>query len=228
MTSEAPQILPVLSRGKHRSPKRGACFMELASFLAGESWSDHPACTHPLLAHVARLVNDFTSDAARPRLAPMIPSVIGLTSADRRWDHEITVLAAARVIPVAAEQDQRALAVGMLTCERLALEEGLDSDRMVAACREAEDAVPLALEWAWEFIDRHRVGTTRHHPGPAIINCAVPALANACIPDPDTAMRELLQEQIDLCRALAADAAPAVAELDPTRWLEVCQPASVS
>lgn len=202
--------------------------MELASYLAGESWSDHPACTHPLLAHVARLVNDFTTDAARPRLAVMIPTVIGLTSASRRWDHEITVLAAARVIPVAAEQDQRALAVGMLTCERLALEEGLDSDRMVAACRGAEETVPLALEWAWEFIDRHRVGTARHHPGPAIINCAVPALANACIADPDTAMRELLQAEIDLCRSLAADAAPAVTELDPARWLEVCQPAPVS
>ncbi len=29
--------------------------MELASYLAGERWSDHPACTHPLLAEAARL-----------------------------------------------------------------------------------------------------------------------------------------------------------------------------
>ncbi len=35
--------------------------MELASYLAGERWSDHPACTHPLLAAVARDVNDYTS-----------------------------------------------------------------------------------------------------------------------------------------------------------------------
>ena len=49
-----PQLLPVLSRGKHRNPRKGACFMELASFLAGERWSDHPACTHPLLAALAR------------------------------------------------------------------------------------------------------------------------------------------------------------------------------
>jgi len=28
--------------------------MEFASYLAGERWSDHPACTHPLLAVLAR------------------------------------------------------------------------------------------------------------------------------------------------------------------------------
>ncbi|MDX6241462.1 MAG: hypothetical protein QOG10_6286, partial [Kribbellaceae bacterium] len=69
--------VPVLSRGKHRNPRKGACFMEFASYLAGEPWSDHPACTHPLLAGVARDVNDCTTDAGRSRLAPLIPSVIG-------------------------------------------------------------------------------------------------------------------------------------------------------
>src|SRR6266568_2169792 len=77
-----PGLVPVLSRGKHRSPRMGACFMELASYLAGERWSDHPACTHPLLAAVARDVNDYTSDAGRARLAGLIPSVIGLTGLD--------------------------------------------------------------------------------------------------------------------------------------------------
>ena len=48
--ADLPELVPVLSRGKHRNPRRGACFMELASYLAGERWSDHPACTHPLLA----------------------------------------------------------------------------------------------------------------------------------------------------------------------------------
>ena len=33
--------------GRHRNPRKGACFMEMASFLAGERWSDHPQCTHP-------------------------------------------------------------------------------------------------------------------------------------------------------------------------------------
>ena len=45
-----PDLVPNLSRGKHRSSRRGACFMEMASYLAGERWTDHPRCTHPLVA----------------------------------------------------------------------------------------------------------------------------------------------------------------------------------
>src|SRR3954469_3458577 len=66
-----PELLPKLSRGTHRSVRKGACFMERASFLAGERWSDHPACTHPLLAALARDVNDCTSDANRQRLVTL-------------------------------------------------------------------------------------------------------------------------------------------------------------
>jgi len=73
-TVTTPELMPVLSRGKHRNARRGACFMEMASFLAGERWSDHPACTHPLLANLARLVNDTVSDRLRPQLIPLIPS----------------------------------------------------------------------------------------------------------------------------------------------------------
>ena len=31
-----PDVMPILSPGRHRSPRRGACFMELASYLAGD------------------------------------------------------------------------------------------------------------------------------------------------------------------------------------------------
>ena len=30
---QQPAVLPILSRGKHRSPRKGACFMEFASLL---------------------------------------------------------------------------------------------------------------------------------------------------------------------------------------------------
>src|SRR5438094_8542303 len=96
-----PELVPILSRGKHRNPRKGACFMELASLLAGERFSDHPACTHPLLAAVARHVNDYTSDAARPRLAGLIPSVIGLTSDDLHVDARIALRSATMALPVA-------------------------------------------------------------------------------------------------------------------------------
>jgi hypothetical protein len=84
--------------------------MELASYLAGERWSDHPACTHSLLASVARLVNDYTSDEGRPRLAELIPSVIGLTGDDLHIDALIALRCATIALPVAAADRQRVLA----------------------------------------------------------------------------------------------------------------------
>ena len=36
-----------LSAGKHAAPDQGACVMELASMLAGETFTDHPRSTYP-------------------------------------------------------------------------------------------------------------------------------------------------------------------------------------
>ncbi|HET6817294.1 MAG TPA: hypothetical protein VFH66_08745 [Mycobacteriales bacterium] len=44
--------------------------MEYTSVLAGERFSDSPRCTDPVLAAVARAVNDYSSDASRQRIAP--------------------------------------------------------------------------------------------------------------------------------------------------------------
>src|SRR5690554_7264508 len=109
----SPDVMPVLSPGKHRSPRHGACFMEFASYLAGERWSDHPLCTHPLLAFLARGVNDFSSDTARSKLVPLIPSVIGLSGADPTIDVTIALRSAACAIPISSESRQRALATGL-------------------------------------------------------------------------------------------------------------------
>src|SRR3712207_5049805 len=117
-----PDFMPVLSRGKHRFPRRGGCFMEFASYLAGERWSDHPSCTHPLLARLARLVNDYTSDAARQRLVCLIPSVVGLTSDDVRVDLRIALRSALIALPVVAEERQRSMAVTVVVANRLLAE----------------------------------------------------------------------------------------------------------
>src|SRR5512132_442285 len=114
-----PTLLPMLARGKHRNPRTGACFMELASLLAGERFSDHPACTHPLLAAVARHVNDHASDAGRQRLAELIPSVIGLTGDDLRIDARIALGSATMALPVVAAERQRVMAVSVLSCDRI-------------------------------------------------------------------------------------------------------------
>jgi len=52
------------------------------SSTAGEAWTDSPVCTHPLLAHLARLVNDSVSDPARQRLLPLVASLATADSDD--------------------------------------------------------------------------------------------------------------------------------------------------
>src|ERR1700712_1619953 len=73
-----PDGLPVLSRGKHRNPTRGACFMEYTALLAGEPFSDAPTCVDRELAAVLRHANDKLSDDARPRLLPLLGRSVGL------------------------------------------------------------------------------------------------------------------------------------------------------
>jgi hypothetical protein len=74
---QIPDQLPVISRGRHLEPEDGGCIMEIASLLAGERWSDAPRCTHPLLAAVARLVNDEVGDEARQELLQLVPELVG-------------------------------------------------------------------------------------------------------------------------------------------------------
>jgi hypothetical protein len=64
-----------LDVGAHLGPDEGACLMEAVSAAAGEPWSDAPACTHPLVAHVARLVNDTVGDRARDELLALVPQL---------------------------------------------------------------------------------------------------------------------------------------------------------
>lgn len=69
--------LPPVARGWHRTPAHGGCLMELTALVAGELWTDRPTCVDPVLAAIARRVNDESSAAARHRLVPMIPLFIG-------------------------------------------------------------------------------------------------------------------------------------------------------
>ncbi len=76
-----PDSLPVLSRGRHRSPARGACFLEYTALLAGEPFGDAPRCVDAELAAVLRHANDVLSAADRPRLLPLLGRAIGLVGA---------------------------------------------------------------------------------------------------------------------------------------------------
>lgn len=170
-----PTVVPILSAGQHRTPQQGGCFMEIAALLAGERWSDHPGCTHPVLAAVARAVNDRTGDAGRAELAPLIPWVIGTATSDPR----LGPLLVAR-------------------CVRAALEAGTSQQReeLARALRTAEQLVAGGRQW---------LGTRRsylHTAAPRAVNRAVSCLATATEPESDGALRALLLVAIVDARAL--------------------------
>ena len=215
MTSHVamPDLVPVLSRGKHRNARRGACFMEMASFLAGERWSDHPSCTHPLLAGLARLVNDTVSDPWRPRLIPLIPSVIGLTSDDLHVDAEIALRSALVALPVASAARQHVLATAVLACERVFAElDGRDPDSVSPRSRDVLDEVPEAASWARSFSGGVSVSprTFRARTAPHIINVAIEGISLSCSPDVEQRLVDLLADTIATCRTMiVTDPAPA-------------------
>jgi hypothetical protein len=198
-----PDVLPVLSRGKHRNPRKGACFMELASYLAGERWSDHPKCTHPLLAALAREVNDSVDDATRRRLAPLIPDVIGLDTDDPRADAWIARTAALAALPVVAAEKQDITAVGLYSCERhLARLERRPLDDLTPEVRVALDQVPHARDWARGFTATGwgPAGQFDRRSASVIVHTAVAGLAAACVSDAADRLVDLLTETIGECR----------------------------
>lgn len=195
-----PDLLPLLARGRHRTPRRGACFMELASYLAGERWSDAPACTDPSLAGLARMINDATSDAARPELAPLVPSVVGLSDLPATFAGDLALVAVDHSIRVVASSHQRALAVG--TLRLLADEHATRSASLRSRVELALQDVPDAERWASRFLGR--VGApNRHSPAHALLEVSVTSLATACVPDGDARLRALLTEGVELARAQA-------------------------
>jgi hypothetical protein len=199
-----PTLLPLLSRGRHGNPRKGACFMELASLLAGERWSDHPACTHPLLAAVARHVNDRTSDAGRQRLAGLIPSVIGLTSDDLHVDARIALRCATSALPVVSAERQRVMAVAVRTANQvLAGLDGRPAEALEEHSALALADVPDAARWPVLFTGELCVTPKmfRRRTAPSIASCAIVGIAQACVPDPDEVLRGLLIGAIDDCSA---------------------------
>ena len=181
--------------------------MEYASYLAGAKWSDHPACTHPLLAELARQVNDFTSDETRQTFVEVVPDLIGLTGSDLRYDVLIALRAARIALPVVDESRQHMMAAAVLTCERVLADlDGSPGAPMTPQSREALDRAPLAAAWARRFTRNmsvsHRV--FRRNAAPTIVRFAVQGVAHACIADPDSLLRDMLVGAIADCKALRA------------------------
>lgn len=71
-----------LAAGTHLAPEDGTCLMEAVSAVTDDRWTDAPSSTHPLLAHLARLINDAVSDDLRDDLTAFIPDLIDTNSSE--------------------------------------------------------------------------------------------------------------------------------------------------
>ena len=91
-----------LSKGKHTSPEDGACVMELASMLAGEQFSDHPASVCPVIGSFLRAYNDSVDDSRRQDLYGYASRVVGT-----RGSADVQRARAERLLRWAAELRQR-------------------------------------------------------------------------------------------------------------------------
>ena len=174
--------------------------MEFASFLAGERWSDHPSCTHPLLAQVARDVNDSLSDRERQQLVPLIPWVVGRRGDDRTW-LALPVAVATQAILHVPEETQGVLAAGLLCAERLCAEAGPELAGTQRMARAALDLVPGAVAWVsrLQLAPRTTARIFTGRSAPALIRCAVAGVFRNEAPDRDQQLRALLEAAIAAC-----------------------------
>jgi hypothetical protein len=91
-----------LSRGRHSSPARGACVMELASMLDTGPFTDHPRSVCPVIAAFLRNYNDWVDDGRRQDLYAYAAKVVG-----SRTSRSVEQARTRRLMRWAAELEQR-------------------------------------------------------------------------------------------------------------------------
>lgn len=234
MSRRAPLVpdgVPVLSRGRHRNARRGACFMEMASFLAGERWSDHPSCTHPVLATLARCVNDMLDDTSRQRIALLIPEVVGLHPHDDRVAAALVLSAARAALPVAAEERQNIMALAIINAEGILAErDGREPGQLSAASRAALTRAPAAERWARVHLARTGFSSAalRASSASKVVALAVDGVARACVDDPEDRLVQMLRDGIDVVSAFASltpETLTSTPDVAPTPRREASTPA---
>jgi hypothetical protein len=188
-----PTGLPVLARGKHVSAEDGACFMEYASMLAGTAWSDEPPCTHPVLAAVARTVNDATTDANRSALAPLVPAVIATNGDDPRVAPTLVAICATAALS-RGRRPRRLL--------RRTLTEAADLLASGAGWPSGGDVGLLRRGMAWLGLTDYRYRRSAERA----VSLAVASLAPRPAHFTDAPLRELLERCITQTRELLDEA----------------------
>jgi hypothetical protein len=127
-----------LSRGRHSSPEHGACVMELASMLAGESFSDHPRSVSRPIASFLRGYNDLLDDRRRSDLYRYAAQAVGTAGSSE----------------VEAARAARLLAFGDEAWRRRAARSPLDRVRLRRAQKERSDDPEPAGTYALHAIGK--------------------------------------------------------------------------
>jgi hypothetical protein len=152
--------VPVLARGRHRDSTDGACLMEATALLSGQPFSDRPAGVHPLIADIARIVNDAVSDPARQQLLRFAPAAAATATDDPGAVDRVVIVVCERAVPVALPVWAPAIRHALRQARRRRAREpltltGWQRRRAAAAVRYA--TVSLALS---SHIDRDQRLTT--------------------------------------------------------------------
>jgi hypothetical protein len=74
----------VLDGGSHSPGSDRMCVMEAVALLAGEGWTDHPACASPVIGAFLRSWNDSLPDDERQHLKQYIPRLVGSKGTDEQ------------------------------------------------------------------------------------------------------------------------------------------------
>lgn len=194
-----PAALPILSTGRHRRPRHGACLMEYTSVLAGERFSDSPRCTDSVLAALARAVNDYTGDVARQRLAPLAADLTTANGADEDTRRAIVRHCLLAALPVATGDRRRVLVVALLGLDRAAAghTHGWSGDMLTLDSELGLLGCPADLEAAQRYLEEWPVSVDDHsRRGMAVaVEVAVSTIAGEA-PNADDVLCSLLADAI--------------------------------
>lgn len=109
-----------LTAGQHTSALDGACLLEAVAYVAGEPWSDEPACACPVLAGLLRGWNDALHPAQRQTLKRYMARLVGSRGTDEQTD-ERTAIVRAHSTAAGVQAIYRSVA-------RLVVDDGTDAD----------------------------------------------------------------------------------------------------
>ncbi|HEU5034043.1 MAG TPA: hypothetical protein VFT62_04695 [Mycobacteriales bacterium] len=191
---------PWLSPGRHRWPRHEVCLMEWVSLLSGGPRTDHPRCTDPVLATIARAVNDYSGDLSRQRLAAFAPRLACAAGGDAEAPYAAARRCVLTALPYAKDPRRFVLVAATL---------GIDWAARGDAHRELGEGLTPDTEWALlddaaavtraAALFRGARVTRREHARrglPRAVELSIATIAEHA-PDPDVVLHDLLGGCLD-------------------------------